>query len=85
MKTILLYDWEDKVLAHAVREVRVQRLDDLTRNGVKRFFAWSDGEEEFNFMLYPGGEHGDGVAYPEYDNRVQQQRYAERYIYVAAE
>lgn len=80
MKAIRLYDWQDSELARPLREVRAKRVDDYTRNGKARLFFWSDGDE-FDYVLYP--EHG--TAYPEYDNRIQQQRIAERYRYEAVE
>lgn len=80
MKAIRLYDWEDTDKQHVLREVRILRADDLTRNGKTRIYAWSEGDN-FNYMLYPT----DGTAYPEHDNRVQQQRHTERYLYVAIE
>jgi len=76
MKAIRLYDWEDEQCEHLLREVAVRRADDLTRNSKRRIFVWSDSDE-FNYTLYPDY----GTAYPEFDNRVQQQRYAERYRY----
>jgi hypothetical protein len=80
MKAIRLYDWNDKQLQHPLREVGVLRADDMTRNGKKRLFVWS-ADDQFNYMLYPDY----GTAYPEYDNRVQQQRYAERFLYETVE
>ena len=81
MKAIRLFDWNDDQFAQPLREVPVLRADPLTRNGKQRIFVWSGGDEDFNYMLYPDY----GTAYPEYDNRVQQQRYARRYRYVAVE
>ena len=80
MKKLRLYDWQDKTQEHLLREVTVLRADDLTRNGKKRIFVWS-ADDEFNYLLYPDYN----TAYPEFDNRVQQQRYAERYLYEAVE
>ena len=80
MKAIRLYDWTDKHMEHCLKEVQVLRQDDMTRNGKQRFFIWT-ADDEFNYLLYPDY----GTAYPEFDNRVQQQRYAERYRYEAVE
>ncbi|MBN2082988.1 hypothetical protein JW859_12385 [bacterium] len=81
MKAIRLFDWEDEAHEHLLHEVAVLKADDMTRNGKDRIFVWSDGDEHFNFMLYPEF----GTAYPEFDNRVQQQRYARRYRYEVVE
>ena len=81
MKTIRLYDWHDTEKQQVLREVGVLRTDDLTRNGKERIYVWSMGDEEFNFTLYPQY----GTAYAEHDNRVQQQRIAERYFYEVVE
>lgn len=80
MKSIRLFDWQDDQYERVLREVPVLRADTMTRNGKKRIFVWSEGDE-FNYMLYPDF----GTAYPEFDNRVQQQRYARRYRYEAVE
>jgi hypothetical protein len=81
MKAIILYDWLDKDKANPLAEVPVQSTEDLTRNGKKRIYVWTGGDEEFNFTLYPDY----GTAYPEYDGRVQKQRIAERYLYTTVE
>jgi hypothetical protein len=80
MKAIRLFDWQDSALHKPLREVRIKRVDDYTRGGKARLYVWSDGAE-FDYVLYPEA----GTAYPEYDNRVQQQRVAERYRYQAVE
>lgn len=79
MKKIRLYDWNDPDRTRVIHEVEVLRVDDMTRNGKERLFVWSAGNDDFNYMLYPAY----GTAYPEYENRIQQQRYAERYFYEA--
>jgi len=78
MKAIRLYDWHDSQKTQMLREVAVVRADDYTQNGKKRVFIWSK-EDEFNYVLYPE----DGTAYPEYENRLQQQRITARYLYEA--
>lgn len=80
MKAIILYDWDDKGKQHELRKVRILRADDLTRNGKARIYAWSEGNN-LNYMLYPT----ESTAYPEFDNRVQQQRHTERYLYSVVE
>ena len=79
MKAIRLYDWADEAKQHLLREVPVRQADDSTRGGKRRLFVWSGDGEEFNYVLYPD----DGTAYPEFDNRIQQQRLARRYRYDA--
>ena len=81
MKAIRLYDWEDTERQHCLAEVEVLRVDDYTQNGKRRQYLWSGGDEEFNYVLYPDF----GTAYPEFDNLLQQQRYARRYLYEAVE
>ena len=80
MKAIQLFDWQDTAMQRPLREVRINRVDDYTRNGKARLFVWSDGDE-FDYVLYPEYQ----TAYPEYDNRIQQQRIAERYRYLPVE
>lgn len=77
MKSLRLYNWEDKLKRRVVREVRVLSTSALNRNGVKRIYVWSDSEEEPNYMLYPSS----GTAYPEYDERMQRQRISKVYLY----
>ncbi len=77
MQLIRLYEWNDVEKQHPVREVRVLSTKPLTRNGKERIFVWTAEDEEFNYILYPQY----GTAYPEYDNRIQQQRIAKRYLY----
>jgi hypothetical protein len=81
MQLIRLYDWNDAEKQHLVREVRVLSTKPLTRNGKERIFVWTAEDEEFNYILYPQY----GTAYPEYDNRIQQQRIAKRYLYEIVE
>jgi hypothetical protein len=80
MKAIRLFDWADKEMQQCLKEVTVLRADDATRNQKKRIYVWS-ADDEFNYLLYPDY----GTAYPEYENRTQQQRYAERYLYEVVE
>lgn len=77
MQLIRLYDWNDVDKQRPLREVRVVSTEHLTRNGKERVFVWTAEDEEFNYILYPQY----GTAYPEYDNRIQQQRIAKRYLY----
>lgn len=81
MKAIRLYDWHDTERQHVLHEIPVLKTDVLTRNGKERIYVWTGGDEEFNYTLYPQY----GTAYPEYDNRVQQQRIARRYFYETVE
>ena len=81
MKAIKLYDWLDVEKQHLLLEVPVVSTTDLTRNGKERIFVWTGTGQEFNYTLYPQY----GTAYPEYDNRVQKQRIARRYLYDAVE
>jgi hypothetical protein len=80
MHLIRLYDWHDVEKQHPLRDLRVASTQPLTRNGKERVFVWTDGED-CNYILYPQY----GTAYPEFDNRVQQQRIAKRYLYEIAE
>lgn len=77
---IRLYDWHDVEKQHVVRELRVASTQPLTRNGKERIFVWTAGGD-CNYILYPQY----GTAYPEFDNRVQQQRIASRFLYEIAE
>ena len=77
MKKIRLFEWEDTAKSHPVRDVVVDKTEDLTRNGVKRTYCWTGGDEEFNFTLYPD----QGTAYPECDNLLQRQRISECFLY----
>jgi len=79
MKVIRLYDWEDKLKRRLLREVRIMTTQDMTRNGVKRVYAWTEGIEENNLMLYPD----QGTAYPEYEERLQKQRTGKVFLYDA--
>ncbi len=77
MKSIRLYNWEDKLKRRVIREVKVLTTTRMNRNGVQRIYIWSDGEDEPNYMLYPK----DGTAYPEYDERMQRQRNSKVFRY----
>ena len=77
MKSIRLYDWEDKLKRTVIREVPVAQTSPLTRNGVERVYVWTKGLEEPNFTLYPQ----QGTAYPEFDERLQKQRNSRIYLY----
>ena len=77
MKSIRLYNWEDKLKRRVIREVKVLSTSALNRNGVQRIYVWSEGEDEPNYMLYPK----DGTAYPEYDERMQRQRTSKVFRY----
>jgi hypothetical protein len=77
MKAIRLYDWGDKERRRPLREVRVAATTDLTRNGVKRVYVWTEGLDENNLMLYPD----KGTAYPEFDERLQKQRNSKIFLY----
>ena len=81
MKAIKLYDWLDVEKQHMLLELPVLSTQSLTRNGKERIFVWTGKGEEFNYTLYPQY----GTAYPEYDNRVQKQRIAKRYLYDVVE
>jgi len=81
MKTIRLFDWDDKDKQSAVREIAVVKTDNLTRNGKERIYVWTGDGEDANYTLYPQY----GTAYPEFDNRVQEQRIAVRYLYETVE
>ena len=76
-KYLRLYDWHDKELKRPLHEVPVLRIDQYNRNGKERLLVWSADPDEFNFVVFPTY----GTAYPEYDNIVQQQRYARRYLF----
>jgi hypothetical protein len=77
MKVLRLYEWEDKLKRRVVKEVPVAETSDLTRNGVRRVYVWTQGLEETNFVLYPE----QGTAYPEFDERLQKQRNSRIYLY----
>lgn len=77
MKSIRLYDWEDKHKRRVVKEIPVADTSDLTRNGVHRVYVWTQGLDEPNFLLYPA----QGTAYPEFDERLQKQRNSRIYLY----
>lgn len=77
MKSIRLYNWEDKLKRRVIREVKVLSTSALNRNGVKRVYVWSADEDEPNYMLYPE----QGTAYPEYDERLQRQRISKVFLY----
>jgi hypothetical protein len=77
MKSLRLYDWEDKLKRTVVREIAVAETSPLTRNGVERVYVWTSGVEEPNFVLYPL----QGTAYPEYDERLQRQRNSKVFLY----
>ena len=81
MQKIKLYDWNDTALATCLREVIVHETQDLSRNGKQRLLVWARDKDEYNYLLYPDF----GTAYPEFDNRVQMQRHAERYRYLAVD
>jgi hypothetical protein len=80
-KFLRLYDWQDKDKKRPLREVPVLRIDQYNRNSKERLLVWSEDPDEFNYVVFP--EYG--TAYPEYDNIVQQQRYARRYLFEFAE
>lgn len=77
MQAIRLYDWQDKQHRKVLREVKVLSTTSLTRNGKKRVYAWSNGEDEPNYMLYPDY----GTAYPDYEERPQKQRIGKIFLY----
>lgn len=77
MNLIRLYDWGDKLKRRPLKEVRVNTLQDMTRNGVKRIYVWTEGRDESNLMLYPAS----GTAYPEFEERLQKQRTGKIFLY----
>jgi hypothetical protein len=78
VKSIRLYDWEDKLKRRAVLELQVSATQNLTRNGTQRVYVWTAGDET-NFTLYPD----QGTAYPEFEERLQRQRNGRVYLYDA--
>jgi hypothetical protein len=76
-----LYNFHDKDKTRLLREIPLARLDAANRNGKQRFFAWSADPDEMNFYIYPDF----GTAYPEFENRLQQQRPGKRYLYELTE
>jgi hypothetical protein len=76
-QVLKLFNFYDKARTRPVREIPLARLDPANRNGKQRFFAWSADQDEMNYYLYPDF----GTAYPEFENRLQQQRPAKRYLY----
>lgn len=76
-KYLRLYDWADKEKTRPLREVPVLRMDKYNRNSKQRILIWSGDPDDFNYVIYPDYD----TAYPEFDNKVQQQRYSQRYLY----
>ena len=81
LQVLKLYNYHDKAKSRPVREIPLARLDPADRNGKQRFFAWSADADEMNYYLYPDY----GTAYPEFENRLQEQRPAKRYLYELTE
>lgn len=81
MKAIRLFEWEDKARQLPVGEARVAQATAMNRNGVKRVYVWTEGNEHPNFMLYPDA----GTAYPEFEERFQKQRVSRIYLYEPVE
>lgn len=77
MQAIRLYDWQDKQKRRPLRELAVRETTDMTRNGTRRLYAWTDGDEQPNLMLYPD----KGTAYEDYEERPQKQRIGVVYLY----
>lgn len=76
-QVLRIYSYHDKDKSRALREIPLARLDSADRNGKQRFYAWSADPDEMNYYLYPAF----GTAYPEFENRLQEQRPGKRFLY----
>jgi hypothetical protein len=72
-----LYSFHDKQKSRILREIPLAQLDAANRNSKLRLFAWSADPDEMNYYLYPEF----GTAYPEFENRLQEQRPGKRFRY----